>query len=110
MRAPHLRCLILLLLAGCFNRQVLGDVDLAASTISLSQPVLSPGVSSTTVTVTVRNYGEPISGAAVLLTSDDPQARITQPAATTDMTGEATGVFTSQHAGVWQIRATVDVG
>jgi hypothetical protein len=69
----------------------------------------SNGASSATITVTARDeFGNPIPGATVTLAASGTGNTLTQPAATTDASGVATGSLSATAAEAKTVTATVD--
>ncbi|HKA57577.1 MAG TPA: invasin domain 3-containing protein [Gemmatimonadales bacterium] len=79
------------------------------SSIGAAPTPITAGAGSATITVTVRNTnGDPVSGATVVLASNGTQNTLTQPAATTDVNGVATGTLSSNKAELKTISATAE--
>ncbi|MCL4215200.1 MAG: Ig-like domain-containing protein [Gemmatimonadales bacterium] len=88
-----------------------GPPSATQSSIAASPTVIAPsnGVSSSTITVTVRDAaGSTVMGATVSLSATGSGNIITQPTATTDAQGRATGAFSSSVAELKTISATVN--
>ncbi|MEO8294602.1 MAG: Ig-like domain repeat protein [Gemmatimonadota bacterium] len=69
----------------------------------------SSGSSTTTITVTARDASNnPISGATVVLSASGSGNTITQPSATTNVSGVATGTLSSTGAGSKTVSATIN--
>jgi YVTN family beta-propeller protein len=87
-----------------------GDPDPTRSTV-VAAPISVPadGDTSSTITVTVRDFNNnPISGATVTLSSDREEDTIFQPVGTTDANGQITGFVSSTGAGTSTISAIVN--
>src|ERR1043166_7885431 len=71
---------------------------------------ITAGSGSSTITVTVRDAGgNPVSGATVTLAATPTTGNtLTQPAATTDVNGQATGTLSSTAAGTKTVTARVN--
>jgi uncharacterized repeat protein (TIGR01451 family) len=90
--------------------QVVADIDVTRSTVTANpQIVIADGVSTSTVTTTVRNINNlPISGKDVLLSSDRGIIdTLIQPSAPTDAGGMATGTISSNTVGVATVSSTI---
>ena len=82
-----------------------GPVSAAQSTVDAESPRASG--SSSIVTVTVKDqFGNPIPGAAVVLSAAPTTGTVTQPAGTTNASGVTTGTFSSTVADSYVISAT----
>lgn len=68
----------------------------STSTLSVASSTIAAGVGSTDVTVTARDgFGNPVAGAAVLLSATGDGNTVTQPASVTNASGVAVGSFSS---------------
>jgi adhesin/invasin len=87
-----------------------GGISAVQSTVSASPgSISSDGGATSTITVTARDgSGNPIEGATVVLASNGTGNTITQPAATTNASGVATGTISSTTAQVKTVSATID--
>lgn len=88
-----------------------GPPSASQSAIAASPTAIAPssGLSFTTLTITVRDAaGSTIMGASVTLSATGSGNVITQPTATTNAQGEASGAFSSSVAEVKVISATVN--
>ncbi|HET9387798.1 MAG TPA: Ig-like domain-containing protein, partial [Gemmatimonadales bacterium] len=90
---------------------VAADVSAELSTVTAAPGVLtaSDGANSATITVTARDaFGNPIEGAAVVLAATGTGNALTQPAATTDAQGMATGTLSATTAESKLISVTIN--
>ena len=88
-----------------------GAVSAAQSTVSAAPTTItaSSGASQSTITVTARDaFGNPISGAAVVLAATGTGNTLTQPAGPTDASGVATGTLSSTATGSKTVSSTVN--
>ncbi|HJQ65820.1 MAG TPA: Ig-like domain-containing protein [Gemmatimonadales bacterium] len=86
-----------------------GVVSAAQSTVSASPASITAGGGPSTVTVMVKDAsGNPISGAAVVLSATGTGNTLTQPAGTTDNNGVATGTLSSTMAESKTVSATAN--
>ena len=91
---------------------IAGPVDDAYSDVAVTPAmVTADGVSTSTITVTLRDANSnPIIGATVMLAATGSANTLTQPSAMTDSHGVATGSIASTRAGSKTITATVAGG
>jgi Bacterial Ig-like domain (group 1)/Invasin, domain 3 len=76
-----------------------GPADAGQSSVSASPTSITAGTGSSTITVTVKDlYGNPVSGATVILAATGTGNTLTQPVGTTAADGIATGSLTSTTA------------
>jgi Bacterial Ig-like domain (group 1)/Invasin, domain 3/Bacterial Ig-like domain (group 2)/Calcineurin-like phosphoesterase len=86
-----------------------GAVSASNSTVSATPSSITAGGTGSTVTVTVKDAGgTPLSNVTVTLAVSGSGNTITQPAAKTNVSGVATGSFTSTGAGTKTVSATAD--
>ncbi len=86
-----------------------GAVSAANSTIDAAPGTLTAGVGSSTVTVTARDANNnPIPGLLVSISATGAGNTVTQPGATTDANGVATGSYASTSAGAHTLSASID--
>jgi hypothetical protein len=79
------------------------------SQITATSPVVADGISTSTITVTVRDAsGNPISGKNVTIAATGSGNTITQPSSPTDASGQTTASIKSTKAETKTITATVD--
>jgi len=87
------------------------SATLTSVTASPATGVIADGVETSTITVTVRDEnGNPVPGLSVQLAATGTANTITQPVATTDAGGVATGTIASTEADIKVVTATVDPG
>src|SRR5207248_224311 len=85
-----------------------GTVSASQSTMSATSPITA-GSGTSTITVTARDAsGNPVQGATVVLAATGGGNTLTQPAATTNASGVATGTLSSTLAESKTISATID--
>lgn len=85
------------------------SISATLSSVGAAPASITAGSGSATITVTVRNSSnQPVSGATVVLASNGTQNTLTQPSATTDANGVATGTLSSNKAELKTISATAD--
>src|SRR5439155_1309025 len=81
------------------------------STVVAAPTVITAGSGAATITVTARDAaGNPVNGAAVVLTATGTGNTLTQPATPTDANGVATGSLTSTVAGSKTVTASLAGG
>jgi hypothetical protein len=88
-----------------------GAVSAAQSTVAVAPGSLtaSSGSSASTITVTAKDgFGNPISGATVVLAATGTGNTLTQPAGPTNGSGVATGTLSSTGAGTKTVSATIN--
>src|SRR5512144_2768891 len=86
-----------------------GGVSAALSTVSASPGSITAGSGTSTITVTAKDAnGNAISGATVVLAATGTGNTLTQPAATTDANGVATGSLASTVAGAKVVSAKIN--
>ncbi|HMA41959.1 MAG TPA: galactose oxidase-like domain-containing protein [Gemmatimonadales bacterium] len=86
-----------------------GGVSAALSTVSASPGSITAGGGTSTITVTAKDAnGNAISGATVVLAATGTGNTLTQPAATTDANGVATGSLASTVAGAKTVSAKIN--
>jgi hypothetical protein len=88
-----------------------GAVSASLSTVSAAPATItaSNGASQSTITVTAKDaVGNPIVGATVVLAASGPGNTLTQPAATTNASGIATGTLSSTVAQAKTVSATIN--
>jgi hypothetical protein len=86
-----------------------GGVSAALSTVSASAGSITAGGGNSTITVTAKDAGgNAISGATVVLSATGTGNTLTQPAATTDANGVATGSLASTVAGAKTVSAKIN--
>jgi hypothetical protein len=86
-----------------------GGVSPSQSTIAASPATIVAGGAPSTITVTARDaLGNPISGATVVLSATGSGNTLTQPAATTNASGVATGSLSSTVVETKTVSATID--
>ena len=80
----------------------------AQSTVTAASGSITAGSGISTITVTARDqFGNPIEGAAVVLAATGAGNTLTQPGATTDASGVATGTLSATGAGDKEVSATI---
>ncbi len=85
-----------------------GGVSATQSTISVTSPI-SAGSGLSTITVTAEDaLGNPIQGASVILAATGSGNTLTQPGATTNASGVATGTLSSTIAETKSVSATIN--
>jgi invasin-like protein/Big-like domain-containing protein/calcineurin-like phosphoesterase family protein len=87
-----------------------GSVSASRSTVSASPASItaSNGASASAITVTAKDAnGNPVSGAAVVLSAPSSGNTLTQPVGTTNSSGLASGTFSSTAAGTHTVSATI---
>src|SRR5205807_1483586 len=85
-----------------------GAVSAGQSTVSATSPIAA-GSGTSTITVTARDAsGNPVQGATVVLAATGGGNTLTQPAATTNASGVATGTLASTLAESKTISTTID--
>jgi adhesin/invasin len=83
-------------------------VSAAQSTVAAAPASITAGSGTATITVTVRDqFGNPIEGAAVVLTATGAGNALTQPGGTTNASGQATGTLSATTAEPKLISATI---
>lgn len=86
-----------------------GGVSGAQSLLAAAPAAISTGTQTAAITVTARNgAGQPVSGAAVIISATGSGNTITQPSSLTDANGVATGTLSSTAAGTKTISATAN--
>lgn len=88
-----------------------GPVSTSLSTLSALPDTIAPsaGASASTITVTARDsLGNPIPSATVVLSATGSGTTVTQPAATTNASGVATGTLSASTVGSKVVSATVN--
>src|SRR5205823_4718624 len=87
-----------------------GGPSAAQSTVTAAPATITAGAGSSTITVTVRDAnGNPVSGATVTLAANPATGiTLTQPAGTTNTSGQITGALSSTEAGTKTVTATVN--
>ncbi|HEU5262515.1 MAG TPA: invasin domain 3-containing protein [Gemmatimonadales bacterium] len=86
-----------------------GPLSASQSTVTPSPAIIVPGTETSTITVTANDaYGNPISGAAVLLAATGSGNTLTQPSGPSDANGVATGTLSSTVEESKTVSATVD--
>jgi galactose oxidase-like protein/invasin-like protein/Big-like domain-containing protein len=86
-----------------------GGVSAALSTVAASPGSITAGSGTSTITVTAKDAnGNAISGATVVLAATGTGNTLTQPAATTDANGVATGSLVSTVAGAKTVSAKIN--
>src|SRR5439155_442118 len=87
-----------------------GGPSTTQSTVAAAPATITAGAGSSTITVTVRDAnGNPIQGATVTLAvSPATGSTLTQPAGTTNTSGQITGALSSTAAGTKTVTATVN--
>jgi hypothetical protein len=86
-----------------------GGVSAALSTVSASPGSITAGSGTSTITVTAKDAnGNAISGATVVLAATGTGNTLTQPPATTDANGVATGSLASTVAGAKTVSAKIN--
>ncbi|MGE0352895.1 MAG: invasin domain 3-containing protein, partial [Gemmatimonadales bacterium] len=88
-----------------------GTVSPSLSTVAVSPSTItaSAGTSQSTITVTVKDqFGNPISGATVVLAATGSGNTLTQPVGTTNSSGVATGTLSSTAATPKTVSATAN--
>jgi protocatechuate 3,4-dioxygenase beta subunit len=86
-----------------------GGVSPSQSTVTASPATIVAGGAPSTITVTARDaLGNPISGATVVLSATGSGNTLTQPAATTNASGVATGSLASTVVETKTVSATTD--
>ena len=86
-----------------------GGVSASLSTVSAAPTSIAVGSGSSTITVTAKDAsGNPLSGATVVLSATGTGNTLTQPAATTNASGVATGTITSTVPGSKTVTAQID--
>src|SRR6184192_1564210 len=90
---------------------VAGTISATQSTVVAAPTVITAGSGAATITVTARDAaGNPVNGAAVVLTATGTGNTLTQPATPTDANGVATGSLTSTVAGSKTVTASLAGG
>ena len=73
-----------------------GPVSAARSTVTATPSAIAPGKETSTITVTAKDgFGNPVSGATVVLAATGSGNTLTQPAGSTNANGVATGTLRS---------------
>lgn len=73
-----------------------GAVSGATSTVSAAPTSIAPGSETSTIRVTAKDgFGNPVSGATIVLAATGSENSLTQPAATTNSIGVASGTLSS---------------
>ena len=86
-----------------------GPLSASQSTITASPATITAGGGSSTITVTAKDaFGNPISGATVVLAATGSGNTLTQPSGTTNASGVATGSLNSTVAGSKTVSATIN--
>jgi hypothetical protein len=86
-----------------------GPVSASQSTLSASPSSFVAGSGSSTITATARDaFGNPVSGATVVLASSGTGNTLTQPAGLTNTSGVATGSLASSDAELKTVSATIN--
>ncbi|HXL07743.1 MAG TPA: Ig-like domain-containing protein, partial [Gemmatimonadales bacterium] len=87
-----------------------GGPSAAQSTVAAAPETITAGLGASTITVTVRDAnGNPVSGATVTLAATPTTGNtLTQPAGTTNGSGQITGSLSSTAAGAKTVTATVN--
>ena len=86
-----------------------GPLSASQSTVTPSPVTIAPGTETSTITVRANDaYGNPISGATVVLAASGSGNTLTQPSAPTDGTGVARGTLSSTVAESKTVSATID--
>ncbi len=86
-----------------------GALSPTQSTLSASPTSFVAGSGSSTITATAKDaYGNPITGASVVLASSGTGNTLTQPSGTTNSSGVATGSLASTDAELKTVSATID--
>jgi len=84
-----------------------GAVSASQSTVDATTPVVADGATTSTITITAKDqYGNPIQGKAVVLSSTGTENNLTDPAVT-DASGVATGTLSSTKAETKTVSATI---
>jgi hypothetical protein len=87
-----------------------GSFDLTKSQITASSPVIANGRARSTINVYVKdNYSNPISGLQIVVQASGDGNTLTQPAASTDPNGLATGYLSSTRAEIKKVWALANV-
>ncbi|HEY6157905.1 MAG TPA: Ig-like domain-containing protein, partial [Gemmatimonadales bacterium] len=87
-----------------------GGPSASQSSVAAAPGTITAGSGSSTITVTVRDAGgNPVSGATVTLAATPTTGNtLTQPAGTTDLSGQVTGTLSSTAAGTKTVTARVN--
>ena len=86
-----------------------GPVSAARSTVTAAPSAIAPGAETSTITVTAKDgFGNPVSGATVVLAASGSGNTLTQPAGSTNANGVATGTLRSDVEETKTVSAVAD--